>query len=420
MSRIDKKDLKERVVLARIIEADLGPPVEKSGGWLKWFCPFHDDRAGGSPSLTVKGEKDKAFHCFGCGETGDVFNWCNEIRNLPFAQALQVLAKMVNLPAGATKRARPSPTARPVESRVPGDKWQATARRYVAKCRERLWSEGQPGLDYLRAGGLGDETIRAAGLGWKSKDSWHDPKLFGLTPWKNARGRPGKVWLPAGVVIPCEADGVLWYVKTRRFKDGLPATDGQKYPQVRGSESALYGADGLAGGRPLLLTEGERDCLLALQELSGRVDVATLGGASKSIPGRWLARFLPYADILACYDADQAGQRGAENLAALSHRFKVLTIPLGDDLTEFCQRGGNLSVWLAYHLARLKIEPLPGDPGPTGGDACPLPGGVTTVGQEALATVDLVDLHDWLKDNGLAVVDSSWPVGVETPTVTVA
>ena len=46
---VDTKALLERVDVAALIERDLGQPVRREGRWLKWTCPFHDDRK--TPSL---------------------------------------------------------------------------------------------------------------------------------------------------------------------------------------------------------------------------------------------------------------------------------------------------------------------------------------------------------------------------------
>ena len=48
-------------------------------------CPFHHEK---TPSLKVY-EKEKGFHCFGCGESGDVISFVQKYFNLSFKEALQ-------------------------------------------------------------------------------------------------------------------------------------------------------------------------------------------------------------------------------------------------------------------------------------------------------------------------------------------
>src|SRR4051794_41784393 len=52
------------------------------------LCPFHDER---TPSFSVEGV-NKLFHCFGCGESGDVFDFVMKTENVDFTGALEVLA----------------------------------------------------------------------------------------------------------------------------------------------------------------------------------------------------------------------------------------------------------------------------------------------------------------------------------------
>ena len=107
----------------------------------------------------------------------------------------------------------------------------------------------------------------------------------------------------------------------------------------------------------MLLCEGERDALLAIQELSNLVDVATLGGAGRRCLGHWLLWLLPYRRILTAYDADNAGRQGAYHLASLSGRVQGIQAPHGKDLTGFHAEGGDLRAWLSGHLEPLGVAP---------------------------------------------------------------
>src|SRR4051794_41436699 len=52
------------------------------------LCPFHDER---TPSFSVE-PVAKLFHCFGCGESGDVFDFVMKTENVDFGSALELLA----------------------------------------------------------------------------------------------------------------------------------------------------------------------------------------------------------------------------------------------------------------------------------------------------------------------------------------
>lgn len=345
----DIADLKARVDLAALVGADLGPPRRQRGRWHWWLCPFHVETR---PSFGVTPDSGR-FKCFGCGAAGDHLDYLERRQGLSTAQAIAELRRWAALPE--PKRQQAAGTAATTAGDAPPPAvWQARARAFLAYAREQLWTDsGQPGRDYLGRGGLTVETMRRFGLGWNPHDLWDDPQRWGVSG--------ARVYLPRGVVIPCEVSRSLWYVKVRRFeRDGHPRTQaGEKYGGPRGGKGALFGADHLrAADYPLLLCEGERDALLAIQELSDLVDVATLGGAGRRCLGHWLLWLLPYRRILAAYDADGAGRQGAAHLESLSGRVQGIRVPHGEDLTGFHAEGGDLRAWLGSHLAAMGIAPI--------------------------------------------------------------
>src|ERR687888_149753 len=59
------------------------------GGALKGLCPFHDEK---TPSFNVR-PTHGTFHCFGCGEGGDVIAFLMKIDHLSFVEAVERLAE---------------------------------------------------------------------------------------------------------------------------------------------------------------------------------------------------------------------------------------------------------------------------------------------------------------------------------------
>jgi CHC2 zinc finger len=58
--------------------------LHKAGREYKGLCPFHADK---TPSLHVNEDKG-VFHCFGCGESGDVFDFIMKLEGVSFAEAV--------------------------------------------------------------------------------------------------------------------------------------------------------------------------------------------------------------------------------------------------------------------------------------------------------------------------------------------
>ncbi len=58
---------------------------------LKGLCPFHDEK---SPSFHVRPNHGH-FHCFGCGEGGDVYAFMQKMEHVSFVEAVELLADRI-------------------------------------------------------------------------------------------------------------------------------------------------------------------------------------------------------------------------------------------------------------------------------------------------------------------------------------
>ena len=67
--------------------------LKRSGRNFFGLCPFHKEK---SPSFSVSPDK-QIFHCFGCGLGGDVFRFVSQIENIPFREAVEMLAERVGV-----------------------------------------------------------------------------------------------------------------------------------------------------------------------------------------------------------------------------------------------------------------------------------------------------------------------------------
>ena len=82
---------------------------------LKGLCPFHDEK---TPSFHVRPHVGR-YHCFGCGEGGDVISFVEKIENITFVEAVEMLAQKagieIHYEQGTQREHRPGePTKAPV------------------------------------------------------------------------------------------------------------------------------------------------------------------------------------------------------------------------------------------------------------------------------------------------------------------
>ena len=81
-----------------------------AGGRAIGLCPFHAEK---TPSFTVNEERG-FFHCFGCGEHGDVFTFVMKTQSLPFPEAVRVVARALRRRRCPRRRPAPRPRGEPL------------------------------------------------------------------------------------------------------------------------------------------------------------------------------------------------------------------------------------------------------------------------------------------------------------------
>ncbi|PKO58035.1 MAG: hypothetical protein CVU24_17910, partial [Betaproteobacteria bacterium HGW-Betaproteobacteria-18] len=120
-------------------------------------CPFHEDK---TPSLSVNAGKG-LFHCFGCGEKGDVFALVEKVKGIGFQEAVRYLADLSGvtavpetgiprtLSAAALEAPQREPEARPVEATFTDKERQEALSRVVAVYETNLAASPEA-EEYLR------------------------------------------------------------------------------------------------------------------------------------------------------------------------------------------------------------------------------------------------------------------------------
>ena len=83
--------IRAAVDIVEIIGKDV--KLQQRGRSYVGLCPFHDEK---TPSYNVN-RQEQLYYCFGCGQGGDVFKYIMESQNVPFPEAVRIIAEQVNI-----------------------------------------------------------------------------------------------------------------------------------------------------------------------------------------------------------------------------------------------------------------------------------------------------------------------------------
>lgn len=128
-------------------------PLTQRGKNYFGVCPFHEDH---SPSMSVSEEK-QIYKCFSCGATGNVFTFVENFLNVSFAEAVEIIAKIVGISISI-------PVSSKKETKF---KEEYALMDFVLKIyQNNLNTEvGQRAIQYLKTRGLLEDTIKNFSIG---------------------------------------------------------------------------------------------------------------------------------------------------------------------------------------------------------------------------------------------------------------
>lgn len=334
MARIKAEDVqtvKERASIEEVVREHV--TLRGAGvGSLKGLCPFHDEK---TPSFTVRPAVG-TYHCFGCGEGGDVISFIQAIDHLTFAEAVERLADRLGI---VLRYDETGPGGRGQRDQAPvGQRTRLMEAHRVAEdfYHEQLLSspEGRKGRDFLRDKGFTGAHSTRFMVGYapragtalvdhlRGKGFTEEELLLGGLA--NRRGRGLSDRFQGRVLWPIRAitgDTVGFGARRLYEDDWSPA----KYlntaeTPIYKKTGVLYGLDlakkAISTERTAVVVEGYTDVMAA--HLSGvGTAVATCGTAFGSDHITILRRILrdepglAPARVIFTFDGDAAGQKAA-------------------------------------------------------------------------------------------------------------
>ena len=135
-------------------------PLKKTGSNFKALCPFHQEK---TPSFIVSPQKE-IFHCFGCGEGGNVFNFLMKHEKISFIEAVERLAGRAGISLPEDKVSQDE-ASRISQERKSLFEINHHATDFFHKCLKSS-SSAQKAREYLKKRGLEEKIINKFELGY--------------------------------------------------------------------------------------------------------------------------------------------------------------------------------------------------------------------------------------------------------------
>lgn len=336
---LETEQIKERLDIAEVVGEYV--ILKQAGQHFKGLCPFHQEK---TPSFIVSPGRG-IWHCFGCGEGGDVFSFVQKIEGLDFPAALKMLADR----AGVELQSQPAPAVSDRRTHL-YEILQLAAHFY----HEILMRQpaGHKALNYLAERGLAVETLKRFGVGyalqnWDALSKYLARKGYreddivatGLAG-RSQRGKVydrfrGRIMFPVediqGRVIAFGGRITPWHATGEEGKY-INSPETEIYEKRRVVYNLNRAKKVLRRHEPCLVVEGYMDIAMLVQAGIENV-VATSGTAFTADHIVLLKR---YTDILHfAFDGDAAGLHAAQaaTAAAVTAGLRVATVffPEGQD-----------------------------------------------------------------------------------------
>ena len=322
--------------------------LRKAGKNFMGRCPFHEER---TPSFSVSQEKG-VYHCFGCGKSGNVFNFIMDIDNVTFIDAVRTLAERAGIQLQFDEE--------DYEDRNQIELLYEINKRAGKYFYDNLIShDGTYVREYLEQRGIKSDTITKFGLGFslRANDALlnkfseefkkEDLVLSGLVIKSNLnelRDRfRGRLMFP----VISESGRVVGFGARRIFDD-----DNLEAKYINSPETKIYNKSKILYGLNLaktkiketgyaLLVEGYMD-LISLYQNGIQNVIASSGTSLTTLQVKILSRYTK--EIVIVYDADLAGQnaarRGIELILENDMNVSLAVLPGGEDPDSYIKNYG--------------------------------------------------------------------------------
>ena len=338
--------------------------LKKKGSRFFAVCPFHKEK---DASLSVDVETG-LWHCFGCKEGGNVFQFIAKIEHLEMSEVVEMLAKRygVDIRQYRPEKERQRITRRGLLLKI--------VRAADGFYRKQLTSttHGQQALKYLLGRGLSEGTIKRFGIGVTPVEPGglthflqeHNARTRDLIDLNlTLEGRRGEMidMLRSRIVFPLfDHRGEVVSFAGRALGDGEPKYLNTQNTPLYNKSRMLYGYNfarrAITDSDAVFIVEGYMD-VISLHQAGVVNTVATCG---TSLTGEHIKALARNTDnFFLAFDGDAAGitaaLRSCEEFMAAGHYPRAILLPEGKDPDDVARAGGKE----AFDKLKTKAVPYP-------------------------------------------------------------
>ena len=324
----------------------------KKSGSERWvgLCPFHSEK---TPSFSVQ-SRLQIYKCFGCGKSGDVFNFVMEHQGLSFYEVLTMLAEQHGIPL-PQRREGPQADADAKRRAALAAMHEIAQQHFMQQLRSPA---GREAVEYLRRRSLDSSAAEHFGLGYAPsgnrllslfrKEGFSEEHMAesGLVDRSAERGDfydffRDRLTFP----IASQAGKVIAFGGRALRDDQQPKYLNSKETPIYNKSAVLYNLhrakEAMRKENRVVLVEGYMDVIGAVRAGVGEI-VATCGTRLTDEHVRILRRLVD--NVVVNFDSDRAGVEAAERsvgpLLGEGFTVKVLELPGKLDPDEYCREHG--------------------------------------------------------------------------------
>lgn len=289
-------------------------PLVKKGQNYWGCCPFHNEK---TPSFSVNEEKG-FYHCFGCGEHGDIISFTMKHNNMDFVAAITELANQAGLKMPDYKPKNPDAIK---HEEALFDICEQAAKTYS----EKLFSEdGAYALEYIRKRGFDDDMIKKYRIGYAPKNNIIANKFaqskYLIQSGLCRRGEYGMYdFFRDKLMFPIfNANGKIVAFSGRSLDGSEPkyinTTDTDIFHKRKTVFGLNFARDAIHRANRSIIVEGQIDAI-KMQTNGFPETVAPLGTALTEDHINLLCK--SNRNIVFCFDGDNAGLKAAQRACGI-------------------------------------------------------------------------------------------------------